>query len=120
MSKRPILVVEDEFIIAELIKESLSNAGYNACVHASTLAEALDAANDLDLLGALLDINLQGELVFPVAEALQSRKIPFAFSSGLGDTKKAPEQFSGATLLMKPWNDGALEALASDVFGPPG
>jgi DNA-binding response OmpR family regulator len=118
MSDGKILVVEDEFIIAEMIMETLQAAGYGACSHASTVGEALDAVAGDDLGGALLDIRVSRELVFPVAEALRERAVPFAFSSGYGDAADLPAQFQDVPVLHKPWVDGQLEQVARSVFGP--
>jgi DNA-binding response OmpR family regulator len=119
MADGKILIVEDEFIIAEVMMETLEAAGYGACSHASTVEEALDAVAGDEWGGALLDIRVSRELVFPVAEALRARAVPFAFSSGFGDAADLPAEFHHVPVLHKPWADGQLEQVALSLFGPP-
>lgn len=113
-----ILVVEDEFIIAEMLCEVLEAEGHGVCLHASTLARALEAVESGPWRGALLDIRLNGELVFPVAKALRARGVPFVFSSGDSDVGMPPE-FRDVPVLQKPWNEQALSELVSKTFREP-
>jgi CheY-like chemotaxis protein len=112
-----ILVVEDEFIIAEVMKDQLESIGFEQCVHAATLDEALQALNEDTWNGAFLDIRLNGALVFPVAERLQISRVPFAFCSGDSDSGAIPTSFSAGPVLPKPWGAGELEQLAKRIFG---
>jgi DNA-binding response OmpR family regulator len=116
MARGEILIVEDEFIIAEMMKETLQAAGYG-CAHAASLDAALDAVAARSWAGAVLDIKLQHQLVFPVAEALRVRAVPFAFSSGLGDAADLPAHFQDVPVLRKPWGEGDLEDIARAIFG---
>jgi DNA-binding response OmpR family regulator len=113
-----ILVVEDEFVIAELLCEVLEAEGHGVCLHAPTVAKALEALESGRWRGALLDIRLNGELVFPVAEALRARGVPFVFSSGDGDIGMPP-QFENVPVLQKPWNEQALSEVVRKVFREP-
>jgi CheY-like chemotaxis protein len=114
MSK--ILVVEDEFIIAEVIMDLVQDLGVGVCEHASSLDDALKAANEGDWTGAFLDIRLNGQLVYPVAERLHARGVPFAFCSGGAEAESIPAAFAGIPILPKPWNDGEFEQLAQKLF----
>ncbi|MGE3143750.1 MAG: response regulator [Hyphomonadaceae bacterium] len=109
------LIVEDEFIIAEIIKDTLEAAGHSECRHVTSVAEALAAIADGPWAGAVVDLTLQGEQSFPVARELRARHIPFAFSSG--DPSGAPAEFADVPLLPKPWENGALEELARRLLG---
>ncbi len=86
LAGKRILVVEDESLIAMLLEMALQDEGCIVVGPASRVAEALELAVDGQHLdGALLDVNLAGEAVFPVAEALASRAVPFLLLSGYGD-----------------------------------
>jgi CheY-like chemotaxis protein len=117
MQQTKILLVEDEFIVAELMKDVLEGIGFSDCRHAASVPDALSALCEEGWRGALLDISLAGTLVFPVAEALAQRGLPFAFCSGNGDQAQSPEAFSSTPVLPKPWAAGDLERLAADLFG---
>ena len=78
-----VLVVEDEFLIAMLLQEMLESAGCVISGPIPRLAEALDAAAGGTYDAAVLDVNLAGERVDPVAHALARRDIPFVFVTGI-------------------------------------
>lgn len=96
-----ILIVEDEPLIADLIAESLEGDGFEIAGIAGTLAHALDLAGSLRFDAAILDVNLDGESVAPVAEALRARSIPFAIMSGYS-ARQLPASLAGAPVLSKP------------------
>ena len=79
-----ILVVEDEAAISLLLEDMLLDLGCEVVGPAGRLATALDlAANEaFDL--AILDVNIAGESIYPLVEALEGRKVPFVFSTGYG------------------------------------
>ena len=80
---RRLLVVEDDFFIVEELLRQFEQAGLEIVGPEGNLGKAmvlLGSTQHLD--GAVLDINLQGEMVFPLADALMSRSIPFVFLTG--------------------------------------
>jgi CheY-like chemotaxis protein len=80
---RRILVVEDEYMIADAMKRGLEDEGATVVGPAPSVRRAfylLEATADLD--GAVLDMTLGEEKVFPVADALQAKGIPFVFTTG--------------------------------------
>jgi two-component system, chemotaxis family, sensor kinase Cph1 len=77
---RRVLVVEDEFLVAMLIQEMLETAGCLVSSPISRLAEALDAAGREDCDAAVLDVNLAGDRIYPVAEILSRRNVPLSLS----------------------------------------
>ncbi len=79
-----VLVVEDELLVAMLIEETLVDHGCKVIGPFTTLGTALAAARDAQADLALLDVNLRGERVYPVAELLEGRRIPFLLLSGYG------------------------------------
>jgi CheY-like chemotaxis protein len=97
-----VLVVEDEYYLADDARSVLSDAGAEVLGPVATVADARALiAGDPAIDGVLLDINLRGEMAFEVADDLNSRGIPFAFVTGY-DHAALPERFSCATRLEKP------------------
>ena len=117
LRNKRVLVVEDEALIAMLAEEMLVELG---CVHhatAPTLGRAMPLveAGGFDL--ALLDVNVARERVFPVADALIARSIPFAFASGYGE-EGVPAAYSTHPLIGKPYSALDLErALTAALAG---
>jgi CheY-like chemotaxis protein len=79
-----VLVVEDELLVALLIEDVLNDENCYVIGPITNLSEAISAARTEDVDVALLDVNLRGEKVYPVAEILAQRDIPFLFLSGYG------------------------------------
>lgn len=92
LSGRRILVVEDDFLIAADLAEGLQELGMTVVGPASSVSDALleiEAAPDLD--AAVLDVNLSGETIFEVADALRTRGVPFIFATGYSVSAVPPE-----------------------------
>ncbi|MBC7801127.1 MAG: response regulator [Gemmatimonadaceae bacterium] len=104
-----ILVVEDELLIAVLVEEALQELGCTVVGPVGRLDAALRLAADTELDGAILDVNIRGGQVFPVANALRGRGIPFVLASGYGDWA-LPEGFRNQLRLTKPFSIADLEA----------
>ena len=81
---RRVMVVEDELLVAMLIEEALVDEGCLVIGPFNTVGTALAAARGADVELAVLDVNLQGERIYPVARALEARGIPFLLLSGYG------------------------------------
>jgi CheY-like chemotaxis protein len=109
-----VLIVEDEALIAMLIEDFLTDLGCVVVEVAGTLARGLEIASDRDLRidGATLDINLGGEQVFPVADVLRSRGVPFVFATGYGVHGLIP-RYAGYPVIAKPFG---LEPLREAVL----
>jgi two-component sensor histidine kinase/CheY-like chemotaxis protein/GAF domain-containing protein len=97
-----ILVVEDEHLVAQATVEGLKYAGCSVVGPLAALLEALEAAATAPLDGAVLDINLGGELIWPAAHALRARGIPFIFTTGYSDTIRPPSELQDAPRVEKP------------------
>lgn len=108
MLGKRILVVEDDMLIAICIEEVLRELGCTVVGPASRLDRALQLATDEVLDAAILDVTIRGGQVFPVAEHLQFRSIPFVFASGYGDWA-LPAPFQGRTRLTKPFTIDELQ-----------
>ncbi|HEY1929163.1 MAG TPA: response regulator [Caulobacteraceae bacterium] len=96
-----LLIVEDAVLLAMELEDGLGEMGVHVVGTAASLAEAQRMAN-LSFDVAILDVNLNGEPVISVAQALAQREIPFIFATG-GDASDAPEGF-GAPVVSKPYN----------------
>jgi DNA-binding NtrC family response regulator len=106
-----ILIVEDEYFIAADLQEALVDAGATVLGPLPTVAAAtafIDAGEHIDM--AVLDVNLQGDPVFPVADKLQERRVPFAFVTGFDDWA-IPGRFAQVPHLGKPQTAGKVLAL---------
>ena len=104
-----VLVVEDDMLIAVYIEEVLQGLGCIVVGPVSKLDAAMRMADDEALDAAILDINIRGGHVFPVAERLRSRGILFVLASGYGDWA-LPEAFRNQPRLTKPFTEQELEA----------
>lgn len=105
-----ILVVEDEYLLADALADGLTALGAQVVGPAGGLAEALALAAEAEIDGAVLDINLRGEMVFPLADALAVRGVPYVFATGYG-RESIPVRHQGAPTLSKPVDVAALKAL---------
>jgi len=102
LAGKRILVVEDEFFLADDLCRELQAIGAVVIGPVPTVQEALAlAAVTPTLDAAVLDINLGGEMVFPVADKLMASSVPFVFTSGYDDTV-GDKRFSQAPRFQKP------------------
>ena len=101
-NSRSLLIVEDEPLIAMMLEDFLDALGHRVVATAETLdqADAAVAAGGFDL--AILDVNLKGENVWPVATRLSENGIPFVLATG-GHVDPPPAQFRDCPLLEKPY-----------------
>jgi CheY-like chemotaxis protein len=104
---RRALVVEDEILVAMYVEDLLTDLGFEVVAVATELEEALPLARDKALDLAVLDVNLNGKLSFPVAEVLRERRIPFLFASGYG-SKGLIEAYKDAVRIQKPFRSRDL------------
>jgi two-component sensor histidine kinase len=105
-----ILVVEDEPLVAMNLSTSLVELGFHVIGPYSTLAKAATAAVETEVDAALLDVNLSGKAVYPVADILASKNVPFAFITGYG-TEALPSKYANAPVLQKPIDQSVLQNL---------
>lgn len=103
-----ILVVEDETLIAVVIEETLQELGCVVVAVVGKLDAALRLAADEALDAAILDVAIRGGHVFPVAEQLLARGVPFVLASGYGDWA-LPETLRDQPRLTKPFTRHDLE-----------
>jgi CheY-like chemotaxis protein len=119
LQDKRVLVVEDEALVAMLVEDGLIEAGAKVVGPAASVEEALQliegAASDGGLSAAVLDLNLNGQAVSPVADRLAALGVPFLFTTGYRDGRDMGGH--AAPTLRKPFDPEALittvEALAS-------
>jgi CheY-like chemotaxis protein len=105
-----ILVVDDETMIVMLLEDMLTDLGCTVAGSAGSVAQSLAVIDRTreSLDGAFLDINLRGELVYPVADALKARGVPFVFVTGDAVHGIDPD-YAGVPALSKPFGARAIE-----------
>jgi PAS domain S-box-containing protein len=111
-----ILLVEDEALVAADTAARLEAIGHAVTATASSLEDAKVAAVDADIDAAVLDVNLGGELSFPVADLLRKRGLPFVFVTGYQPEGLIPCRFSDAPVVRKPSPAGSLERALAEVI----
>ncbi|MEO6228351.1 MAG: response regulator [Thermomonas sp.] len=118
-----ILMVEDEMNLAMMLEDILGDAGYHV-LKAARLPKALELVAQFYLEGehridaAILDINLAGVEVFPLAAVLLTRGVPLVFTSGYGKDG-IPDKYSDCAVLQKPYGaDSILSTLQAMIGGP--
>ena len=114
-----VLVVEDEMLVALLIEDLLFDLGCIVVGPFGTLPKALEAAHSESFDLAVLDVNLAGERVYPVAELLTDKNIPFIFLSGYGQSAMPPDRPQWK-VCSKPFRrEDLAKALASRLIADP-
>jgi len=117
LAGKRILVVEDEFMIAMLLEDLLTELACVVAGVAAKPAQALELINGTKLDAAILDVNLDGSDSFGVAAALGERRIPFVFATGYGGSRITPE-FAHCPVIQKPYRlDDLSGALSQLRFG---
>jgi CheY-like chemotaxis protein len=111
-----ILVVEDELMIRMLLEDMLGELGHTIAAAAARIDEALEAARTADVDLAILDVNLNGEPISPVADALVARGVPFVFATGYGE-HGLPAPYRDRPTLKKPFQLESLEQMLLSVTG---
>jgi DNA-binding LytR/AlgR family response regulator len=114
LAGKRILIVEDEFLVAEETRSSLKRYGVDVVGPVANVAEGIGLVDGGQIDAAILDIRLEGEVVFPLADLLEERSIPFVFATGV-DPSIIPGRYSGYVICEKPMH---LDVIAEALFGP--
>ncbi len=110
-----VLIVEDEYFLAQDLADRFQSLGAEVFGPACTVAEALMLAGRGGIDGAVLDVNLRGERVYPVADLLRQKQVPFVFASGYGGELE-PDAYSNIPRCIKPVDFAVLaQALANQL-----
>lgn len=115
LAGRRLLVVEDEMLIAEELAERLNDAGAEIIGPIGWIDEAMAVAEQSGRIdAAILDVNLRGETVFPLADAMVARGVPLLFVTGY-DMASLPPRFAGMPCSGKPAPVSAVADLLRSV-----
>src|ERR1700712_5569477 len=109
-----VLVVEDEMMVSMLIEDMLSDLGCHVVGPAARLDEAMELARTTELDCAVLDVNLGGQPIFPLADLLRELGRPFAFATGYGDAGLRDVD-KGTPVLQKPFREGDLARVLGEL-----
>ena len=115
--KHRLLVVEDEAMIAFMIEQIVLDAGYEVVGPVSRLDAAMKVATSQKLSAALIDVNLAGDLTWPLARLLKERGVPFTFMTGYARSGVLDDEFSDALVLGKPFDANAVHAAVARMVG---
>jgi len=110
-----ILVVEDEALIAVMVEDMLTEMGSVVVGPADTIDQALALAGSESLDGAVLDVNVRGQRIDPVAEALAVCGVPMLFATGYGEVRLA--NGATATVIDKPYTQEKLSRGLAAAMG---
>ena len=117
LTGRRVLVVEDESLVAMLLETILEDMGCSPVGPVATVDEGLAmVAAETSLDAALLDVNVAGRQVFPIAEALKARGVPFIFSTGYGEGG-LPDAWRGQATVQKPFTESAIRDALLKAMG---
>jgi len=111
-----VLVVEDNLLIAETIRDMLEDCGCAVLGPAPDINQGLQLLNGEQPDGVLLDINLGGTLSFPLAATLQAQGVPFVFMTGYDEGTLFPVEFRAVRRISKPF-DAKDVAEVLEVWG---
>lgn len=115
MPNARLLIVEDEYLIRLLLEDMLVELGCSIAAVASSLDQGKQAAQNTEIDLAILDVNIDGEQVFPIADILRGRGLPFIFITGYG-AQGLPDGYRAAPTLQKPFQMQDLEATLARVL----
>ena len=114
---RRVLIVEDESLVAMLLETILEDMGCTPVGPAATVDEGLRMVSEGAAVdAALLDVNVAGRQVFPIAQALKDRGVPFVFSTGYGEGG-LPDEWRGQPTLQKPFTEAAVRDALMKAMG---
>lgn len=114
-----LLLVEDEFVLALGLSDTLGDMGALVVGPVATVEDALALVERMpEIDGAILDVNLGHEVAYPVADALLARGIPFLFATA-NDRTRLPERFAGIAVCHKPFDVAAFREAVGALRAPP-
>jgi CheY-like chemotaxis protein len=120
LEQRRVLVVEDEYFIADDIATAVRRLGGEVIGPVGTCGEAIDLLRRTPSVdAAVLDVNLRGEMIFPVAEALQARGVPFVLGTGYEDSA-LPKSYQDVPRCQKPFDASEVARVLSELLSGPG
>jgi CheY-like chemotaxis protein len=115
LAGRRVLVVEDEMMVLMMIEGMLADLGCTLVTPASTIDQAITLIDAQPFDVAMLDLNLDGEKTYPVADRLAARGVPFLFATGYG-AHGLKEGYADRPILNKPFQHAELADLLAGVL----
>lgn len=112
---RTILIVEDEPLIAMMLEDFLESMGHSVRCTCDTVSHALEEADKGGFDLAILDVNLKGENVWPVASKLRANGVPFVLASG-GHVDPPPSEFRNVPMLEKPFTIDRVAPILNEAL----
>ena len=110
-----VFLVEDEVMIRMMVADMLEELGYSVAAEAGEINEAIRLAGSTEFDIAILDVNVNGKVISPVAEVIQARNRPFVFATGYG-AQGLPEEFRNRPTLQKPFQMETLAQVLSSTL----
>jgi CheY-like chemotaxis protein len=112
---RRVLIAEDEYLLASKMVEEFAKLGVETIGPASTVKRALDLVEHCGPLdAAMLDIKLRNEMIFPVADALRARGVPFVFTTGYNQ-KIIPDGYKDVVRYEKPFDVAEIARVVAQI-----
>ena len=102
-----VFLVEDEVMIRMMVADMLEELGYKVAAEAGDIVEAMRLAQSTEFDFAILDVNVNGKVISPVADVIKAKGRPFIFATGYGSSG-LPEQYRDRPALQKPFQLDAL------------
>jgi CheY-like chemotaxis protein len=114
VTARSILIVEDEPLIAMMLEDFLDSLGHKVAGTCETVADALARVGQGGFDIAIIDVNLNGEQVWPVADRLAAQGVPYVLATG-GHIEPPPPAHAGVPVLSKPFTLDAIEPALTEA-----
>jgi DNA-binding response OmpR family regulator len=111
MPRGNVFLVEDEVMIRMMVADMLEELGFRIAAEAGEIGEAIRLVQSTDFDIAILDVNVNGKVISPVADLIKARKRPFIFATGYGSSG-LPEEYRDRPALQKPFQ---LETLGKMI-----
>ena len=115
-ASRSVLIVEDEPLISMMLEDFLDSLGHAVAGTCDTLADALGRVEQGGFDVAIIDVNLNGQQVWPVADRLAAKGIPYVLATG-GHIEPPPAAHADAPVLAKPYTLDAIEPVLAEACG---
>ena len=115
-ASRSVLIVEDESLIAMMLEDFLDSLGHKVAAVCDSVSAALEAVEQGGFDVAIIDVHLDGEQIWPVADRLADKNIPYVLATG-GHIEPPPERHAGVPVLSKPFTLDAVEPVLAEACG---
>jgi DNA-binding response OmpR family regulator len=113
-----VFLVEDEVMIRMMVADMLEELGFSVAAEAGEINEAMKLAQTATFDIAILDVNVNGKVISPVAELIKSRNLPFIFATGYGSSG-LPEEYRDRPALQKPFQLETLSKMIDSALQSP-